>query len=401
MSNTTTLDGLFKRNYDTGSQVFTEQQNLKTYTWNKIKVSPLKPTPQGVYLPVNMRGNEDGSAINESEGFQDPGSFTPVQARVRCKRVVWPFKITGTAIELSESNKQAFMASVDAQQKDNFSRMMSDLNRQCLGKETGQISLVNVAGGLINSTALVVDNARLFRAGMKIDVFASIGGAKQIDGVSISAVTYSTNTLTLASNQSCDDNAIVVKKGVLDGVGSGYKELVGLQRICDTTTYGATFEDIAVASYSEWQGNVVDAGVAPVSQDLLQQTADRNTVVGGSKADFMISNTGQARTFLNTELQRTRFEPTKVLGGHTILKWNDMEWLIDKDYDLNEVGMYNMEYVQKYQSRDPHLAQHDGKILQRIGGFDMVAGYYVYYGDIGSWKRNAHARLINLTEPTF
>lgn len=400
MSNTTQLDAIFKRNYDTGSDVFVAQQNLKTYVWNKIKVSPIKPTPQGIFMPVGMSGNENGGAQNEDEGFDDPGTYNPVQPQITSRLVTWPFQVTGTAIELSESNKQAFAAALDTQQKDNMARMFSDLNRQVNGKGTGQISLAN---GADTSTSLVVDNPFPFRRGMRIDAFDTLGGTKEIDGIQITAVDYETSTLTLASTQTWSDNAIIVKKGKRDGVPSGQigKEINGVQAIADTTTYSTTFQNVAVATNPEWQGNLVDASIAPVSQDLLQRSANRGALVGGGDANFLISNYGQARTFLNTELQKTRYEPAEVKGGHTVLKWNDMEWLIDKDYDINEVGMYDTGHVQKFQTREPHLSKLTGSTLYQVDGFDKVGGYYAYYGNVGSWKRNAHTRLINLTEPTF
>jgi hypothetical protein len=401
MSNAVQLDAIFKRNYDTGSEVFASQQNLKAFFWNKIKVSPLKPTPQGIYMPVTMSGNENGGAQNEDESFEDPGTMNPQQPSIKSKLVTWPFQVTGTAIELSESNKQAFAAALHAQQKDNLNRMFSDLNRQSLGKGTGQLSLANGSGSGV--TALIVDNPFPFRRGMKIDAFASLGGAKEIDGVQITAVNYTTSTLTLAVASTWSDNAIIVKKGKRDGVLSGAigKELTGTQAICDTTVFSTTFQGLAVASNPEWQGNVVSAGTAPVSHDFLHRVLNRARIVGGGDPDTLISNYGQARVFLGSELTKTRYEPGSVKAGATVLKWMDLEWLIDKDYDFNEVGMYDSEYIQKFQTREPHLSKLTGLTLYQVGGFDKVGGYYSYYGDMGSWKRNANARGTDLTEPAI
>lgn len=401
MSTSTSLDGIFKRNYDTGSQVFEEQQNLKTYFWNKIKVSPMKPSAQNIWSPVTMSGNEAGSAINESQGFQNPDSMNPVQPQIAAKLVIWPFVITGTAIELSESNKTAFATGLDAQQKDNMGRIMSDLNRQSLGKGTGQLDLV--AANASASTTIQVTNILRFRRGMYLDCYVSVGGAQQFTNVQVTAVNYNAVPLTITVNQAvtCNAGDILVKYTVLNGAPVGGKELSGLQAICDTTTYSTTFEGVAVATNPEWQGNVISGNTSLVSQDLLQQTTNRGMAIGGNEPDTLLSNYGQARVFLNTELQKTRYEPTKVEGGHTVLKWNDMEWLIDKDYDFNEVGMYDTEFVEKFQTRDVHLGQLAGSTLYQIVGFDMVGGYYRYQGNTGTWKRNAHSRLTNLIEPTF
>lgn len=400
MSNTTTLDGIFKRNYDEGSEVLIAQQNLAAPSWKRFSVSPIKPTPQGIFMPVTMSGNENGGAINEDEAFQNPGSLNPIQPQITAKRTVWNFEITGTAIELSETNKQAFVQAMDAQQKDNMRRMLSDLNRQCLGTGIGQMALVTVAA-LAGATTLTVSNTLLFRRGMQIDAWTAVGGTKEAT-FTVTAVNYGAGTISvtaLPANVSIND--ILVKKGILDGAPADGKELSGVQKIVDTTTFGTSFENVAVATNPEWQGNVIDGLTSPVSQDLLQKTWNRNFLVGNSEANFLISNKGQQRTFLNTELQKTRYEPGEVKGGATVLKWQDMEWVADKDYPLNELAMLDTKHIEKFQTKDVHLAQHTGSTLYQKTGFDAVAGYYIYYGNMGSWKRNAHARLINLTEPTL
>lgn len=398
MSDTSSLNGIFKRNYNTGSDVFEEQQNLNAKTFSKIPVSSLKPTPQGIYSAVSMTGNELGSAINENQTFENPESYNPQQPFITSKLVVWPWVITGSAIELSETNKQAFATSLDAQMQDNLARINSDLNRQCLGKGTGQLSLAN---GGATSTSLVVDNFIPFRRGMKIDAYATIGGAKEINGATITAVNPNTSTLTLNSTQTWSDNAVIVKHTVQDGAPTGGKELTGFQAICDTTTYSSTFEGLSVAANPEWVGNVVSAGTAPVSQDLLQKAANYGFIVGGASGTYLISNVGQQRVYLNEQLQKTRYEPAVVKGGHTVLKWNDMEWMVDKDYDLNEIGMYDMSRIERFETRNVHVAELTGNQLYQVVGSDQIGGYYRYQGNTGTWKRNAHTRLINLTEPAF
>jgi len=398
----TTLDGIFKRNYNEGSEVLIEQQNLEAPMWGKYKVSPLKPSAQGVFTPVVMEGNEAGGAIFEREGFQDPDSLSSQQPYITSKLVVWPFEVTGSVVRLSESDKVAFAQGLDAQQKDNLSRMYADLNRQSHGTGTGQITLANGSGS--GSTSLIVDDPFPFRIGMRIDSYASIGGAKEIDGAKITAINYTTSTLTLDTASTWSDNSIICKKNVLAGVTSTagpFKEIMGWRGICDTTTYSSTFEGIAVSSYGQWQGNVVDASTAPVSQDLLQRTFNRSAIVGGKKPNRLISNYGQARTFLNTELQKTRYEPGTVEGGNVVLKWGTMEWLVDHTYPINEIGMQVSDGIQKFQTKDVHLSDLPGQTLYQIVGRDAVGGYYCYQGNLGTWKRSEQSRLIGLTEPSF
>ena len=400
MSDLTSFLGSFKRNYSEGSDVLKVQQNLKASFWGTIGVSPLKPSAQGIYNPVIMSGNENGGAIAEKEGFQTPGSVDPVQPTISAKLVVWPFEVTGSLIRQSETSKVAFARGLDAQQKDNLGRMYSDLNRQAWGTGTGQITLANGAG--VATASLVVDDPFQFRKGMKIDAYASIGGAKEIDGIEVTAINRSTSTLTLASVQTWSDNAVIVKKNILNGVTApNYKEIMGWRGIADTTTFSTTFQGVAVSSYGDWTGNVVDAASAPVSQDLLQRTYNRAPIIGGEIPNKLCSNYGQARTFLNTEIQKTRYEPGKVEGGNTVLKWGPLEWMVDHTYPIGEIGMMRSEGIQKYQTKDVHLSSLSGQGLYQNVGFDSIGGYYAYEGNIGVWKRNDQCRLTTLPEPTF
>lgn len=400
-TNLTQLDGAFRRNYNEGSDVMKEQQNLKAPMWGKWKVSDLKPSAQGIYSPVTMQGNEAGGAINEEEGFQEPDSVKPIQPTIVSKTVVWPFSITGKTIRLSETDKVAFAKALDLQQKDNMGRMYSDLNRQSWGVGTGQITLANGSGS--GATALIVDDPYPFRVGMRIDSYATLGGAKEIDGAVITAINYTTSTLTISPAQTWSDNTIIGKKNVLNGVTgvSDAKEIAGWRAICDTTTYSTTFQGVSTTTYGQWTGNVISASSAPVSQDLLQRTYNRGAIVGGQAPDTLVSNYGQARTFLNSELQKTRYEQGEVKAGSILLKWGTMEWVIDHTYPIGEIGMMVRDGIEKFQTRDVHLSELPGQGLYQITGRDAVGGYYVFEGNLGTWKRNEQNRLTDLTEPTF
>jgi hypothetical protein len=355
-----------------------------------------------------MTGNETGGAINETQAFQDPGNFNPQNPVILPKTNVIPIAVTGNSIELSKNDVQAFAASQDAIMTDGQKRLVSEINRQGLGKGTGQMSLANGAG--VAATALIVDNALPFRRGMRLDLWTALppalggAGTKEVSGATITAVNYNTNTLTLDSAQTWTDNDIIVLYTVLDNPPTGGKEITGVQAICDTTAFSTTFEGLSVTTNPEWVGNVVAASnnnSVPVSQDLLQQTYNRIRSVGGGNPNYLISNNGQQRTFMNTELQKVRYEPTKVEGGATVLKWMDMEWLYDKDYDLNEVGMYDLNHVEKLQTREMFLADYSGNTAYQVVGYDQIGMYYKYVANLATDKRNAHGRLTGLSEPTF
>jgi len=392
--NTSAGIGAFKTIYGPDTQAFKEQQNLMAKSFAKIPVYDEKPSPQGNTMVVTMSGNESGRAMNEYESMDDPESINPVPATVLPREFLSPFMVTGRAIALSESNKQAFGKMLDKQFKDNLNRGLSSLNRQCLGKGTGQMTLANGAGSA--ATALIVDNAIPFRRGMYLDSFATIGGAKEINHALVTDVNYSTNTLTISPAQTWSDNSVIVTSKVQDAPPTGGKELTGLQAICDTTAYSTTFENIVVANNPEWKGNVYDASAAPISQDILQKSLDQGMIVGGASPNLLISNYPQARSFKNTEIQKTRYEPTKIDAGATTLRWNELEWVREKDYDLDEVGMYDTNEVFRIQVGDLALDDTGGVTYSKVNGKNAITGFLSYYGNMGTWKRNAHIRVTNL-----
>ena len=403
-------DALFKRNYNSGNDVLIRQQNLSAPQWGKWKVSPLKPSPQGIYNPITMAGNENGGAINSEEVFQQPQSIVPLQPAIPQKLETWPFLISGSVIRLSESNTVAFIKGLDAQMQDNYARMFSDLNRQSWGTGTGQMTLTAAAG--VATLSVVVDNPYLFRQGMLIDIWDTLGGTKQVNGAYVQSVDITTATVTVKTAGqpgttpgpfTFSDNAIVCKHGKCDGVTSqqNAKEITGWQGICDVSTFGTIFEGVDTTQYPQFTGNVISAAGAPVSQDLLQRTKNRNYIVGGENPDKLVSNLGQARQFLNQELNKTRYEGGTVEAGNIKLMWGPLEWMTDWTYPLSEIGMMVENKIEKFQVADIKLNDLSGMTLTQVPNQDSVSGYYVWQGNIGVWKRNCFSRLTDLLEPTF
>lgn len=398
------LDGIFKRRYDTDSEAFVKQQNLKTFVFPKLKKSSIKPSAQGIFMPVVMSGNESGGAQNEREGFRQIQAMNPVQPQITAKNNFWPCTITEVAVELSKGgNEVAFAEGIDAQQNDDLKRMFSDINRQACGVGMGVMATVSVAA-LAGATTVTVSNTLPFRRNMVIDFWTDLpanAGTKQATAT-VTAVNYLAGTISvsaLPANVSLSD--IIVKQNILDNPPTDGKELTGLRKMADTTNFGPSYEGVTVASNPEWQGIVTDAGSVPISHDFLQKNKNRLAAIGDSTPNFLISNYGQARNFANTELPKTRYEPAQIKAGYTVLKWGELEWLVDKDWATGEVGMYDLDQVFRFETEPPHLSKLTGSTTYQITGFPMVGWHYTYIGNIGTWKRNSSGRIINLTEPTL
>lgn len=400
----TQLAETFKEIYHEGSDVFKKQQNLTSPFFDKIKKSPDELGPDGTFNSVTMSFDYSGGAQNENGTFDDYEGDNPAKPKIVPKLMTYPFEITGSVIALSKTNKQAFGKAMDYTMKNRYSVGFYDLERMAMGTGTGQMSLANGAGSAV--TALIVDDVTPFRVNMYIESFATIGGAKEI-GVTIpakiTAIDIGTRTITLSVAQTWSDNSIICKKGKMDGVTSlaNSKEMLGIRGLVDVSTFSTTFEGLSTTTYPQFTGNVVAAGSTPISHDFLQRLFNRAPIVSGEEPDMLLSNYGQARNFLNTELQKTRYEPGEVKAGATVLKWGKFEWMVNNNCPQTEVYFLNMGEINKYEVKALGLSDLPGYSLYQIQGKDAIGGYLVYRGNIGTWGRNRQCKGTELTEPTY
>lgn len=387
----------FKEVYKPDGEAFKKQQNLSCKFWKELKVGAEKPSNRGVIGVATMSGNEAGRAVNEDETFQAAGDLNPQRPTIHAREYVHPFSFSGRSIELSQSSKQAFAQITSAGMSDSMARACSSLNRQALGTGTGQMSLVN--GAVVVSRDVIVDNILPFRRGMIIDVWTAIGGAKQVDARTIRNIDLATLTITLDQDVSCDDDSIIVMSGVLDGAPPDGKELTGIQKMIDTNVFGNDYEGLSSVTNPEWRGNVIDGNGNPISQTLMQQTADRIALIGEGSPDLMVSNRGIRRDFLDTEVQKTRYEGQNIDSGFNKLKWNEFDWVVEKDCELGEMYFIDRNEAKRYETRDLHVGDHDNNQVLRVASRNAISGFFEYVGNIGTIKRNAHGKLTNLQDP--
>jgi len=398
-SNSENTSGFLKRTYGGDSKTF--QQNLEGKFYKEIETSPDKPNGEGFFSMSFIRGNEAGGAFNEDERTKDPQNPEPIQPRILPKNIHWPIQFTGRFKALSESNSAAFFDALDGNIIDAQARWVSDTNRQCFGNGFGTLTQVN--GAVPASTSVVVDSVQYLRVNMVIDGFDTIGGTKEINARKITAIDVDTNTITLDLAVTCSDNAVLVKEGMLDNPGTEGKELSGLARIVDTTVSGTTFQGISRSTYPEYRSNVVDANNVPVSQDLLQQLIDRIEIASGETPNLILSRQGVRRSWIGQAITQTRYQDDSLKTGAVNLTWAGLKWMTDKDCQTNTIYMLNTKpkYLAKYMLKDVHLADADGKEINKVQGFDKYYAYFIGYLNLGSQRPNAHGKIIKLTEPTF
>lgn len=395
--------GALKNFYGKDTLLF--QQNLTAKLFNSIPKSDEPIGGNGRFQATYMSGNESGGAINPGESLSRADDDDVLQPYIIPKLNHWPVEITGSEIRRSENIKGAFARLLTSRMGSALKRMNSDLNRQGFGDATGTLTQVN--GAVTASQTIIVDDVQYLRKNQYLDVYATLGGAREATKIKITGITISTNTITVDRIVTLSDNGVLVKHGVQDSIPSGSdgKELTGLGRMIDTTTSGVTYQGIDRSVYTDYQSNVIDAGNVPCSQAILERLLRRIQIVGGDDPTKIMSRHGVYSSFVNTTITQSQHMDDKIKAGHVSFTWNGYTWDIDKDCQKGTLYMLNMKtpYIGKYSIMDPDLADLDtmGQKFGHINGYDKHYAYYLAELNYGSDKPNAHGKVINLIEPTF
>lgn len=393
------LGGLLKRYY--GGQFITAQQQFDPDYISTMPRSSDKPGGDSgaVYLGINMQRRQNGGAQNENENFRANESGTKVQSTITSKVNIWAVEMSNKAIELSKGNPYAFVNGLEHEFSDALAAFKKDENRQCFGDGTGVLALVN--GAVVGSTSVIVDTpgVQYFFPGMRIDIHTSASVAEALN-VAISSIDESTLTLTLATAVTVSNNSYIRRAGVLANAPTDGKEMMGLSGIADNNTLFTTFQGLSRATYTQWQGTVVDAASAQLTSDLLQKLVDKVERRSGKTVDTLVSHRNQRRQYLNLVTPQKRFQDDSLDSGFQVLEWNGMKWAVSHDCQKDVIYAYPKKAVEVYESYALKLDDSNGNTLTRIPGTDTVEAYYKHYANIGTKHPASVGKLTSLATLT-
>lgn len=390
----------FKELYGADSESMKALLNDKAVLFSSYKSSG-KINDRGVKLPVVMEYDEAAGAMNELEAFRTSEAETIEAPVVYPKQVGANGRISERLITLgAQGSDSSFENTFDGYVRRKQRVFACELERQWLGSGNGTMTLVN--GAVSGSTTFVVDNPHVLRPGMYIDVIQSIGGTYDAQNVRISNVNANTSTVTVASAVTLTNDALVGRAGIFDAAPTDGKEITGMLRQYDTTSYGNTYLGVSRVTYQQWQSNVVNFNSTDISQDGLSQLYNRVLVISGEEPTDILSNHGQMRKMINTEIQKTQYTSQDIKAGATSLKWGTTKWTMHRYVDPGTVFMYAKSYIKKYQANDPDTAMdRDGAVLSRVGGYPLYEFAFLWFGNAANFDPRTGAKGINLNEPTF
>lgn len=397
-TNTSSVAGIAKRVYDTYVET---QQNLKTMALDEI-ASSLKnysPGGEGFFGDIDDYGNESIGAINEEESFRTIDAEHYAQWKVIPKVNVAPIQFSGLVSKALEGGEESFAnAVVDALDKAR-ERLKKDENRQFFGAGTGVLGAPNTTAS--NLLSFTVSSAQYFRANQVVDIFTSTGGVSVLSGLRLTDVDKVNNVLYAAASLgvALASTNVITKQNILLNAPTDGKEMMGLEGISDDGTLLATFQGLSVTQI--WRGRRIDTAQSNLTSDLMQRLVDDIHVIGGETADMLIIHPKQRRSYLNLVVPQKRYMDGDMDTGFSKLTFNGIDLFLDEDCQVDHLYAIKKSMVRKFELEKMSMGTHDGSdVFLRIANADIFQAYWRHYANIGTSKRNATGKLVNLSVPT-
>lgn len=291
-----------------------------------------------VVRPLKVRRNQGIGAVADNGNLPAIGRQTTVQAIIAAKFNYLRFGITGPMIKASQSDIGSFVRSASYELEEGYNDLMTDCNRQYSWDGTGK--LATVAAAAVASQSLSVSGRESVEAALKfldvnevIDIYDSTGVTLKASGISISAVsgapTDLTATLTLSAPVTCSATDILVRSGSINN------EIQGLLTALDGAT--STIYNVDRSIYTQFQGNVINAGGAQLTLDKMQQAYNEALRRGAGKVDAIYCDFDSLRMYQKLLTADKRYANT-VEGdgsfgkqGEFYLEFNGTPLVADKD----------------------------------------------------------------------
>jgi hypothetical protein len=246
---------------------------------------------------------------------------------------------------------------------------------------------------------------------MTFDVVDPTTGVKQQSGAAssleITAINETTNVITVSGtlgtfNTNISAGDFLVRSS--NGVNSFGKEWTGLGAIVKAT---GELHEIDPASYPVWAATEVALGTPGVSTGALTELALINLVQKvdkqGGDVDVILASPGVFNAYWDLLQGLRQFTNGATLeGGQRAFSFDAVGKPIKfvSDYAAPPSTLYALssKEIVVNRKRDWAWMDRDGSMWSRVADTDAYEARYYQYSQLGTYRRNAHAVLSNITE---
>jgi hypothetical protein len=373
----------------------------KTPALDFIKASSSNITRNGkeVVFDTHIGRNQGIGARNVREKLPTAGAQKYKQAHLYLKNLYGSIEVDGQLFEQAAEDYQAFINVVDNEIKGLRRDLAVDMNRQIYGDGSGKIAVVKTANTA--DTTVEFDSVHWVEYGMIVDILSADGATQKANEVEVVSVNTSTNVVTFSANVTCAVGDIIVRAS--NTANSFGKELTGLAKIVSAT---GSLHEINPADTPVWAATEVTLGSAGTPGTLteldlisLVQKVDKQ----GGDVDVFLASPGVYNAYWNLLQSFRQFTNTAALtGGQRSFTFEALGKPIRfvSDYAAPKGTLYALsskELVMN-QKKDWSWMDRDGSMWSRVADTDAYEARYYLYAELGTYRRNAHAKLSNIAE---
>lgn len=373
----------------------------KTPALDFIKASSSNITRNGkeVVFDTHIGRNQGIGARNVREKLPTAGAQKYKQAHLYLKNLYGSIEVDGQLFEQAAEDYQAFINVVDNEIKGLRRDLAVDMNRQIYGDGSGKIAVVKTNN--TSDTTVEFDSVHYVDYGMIVDILSADGATQKANEVEVVAINTATNVVTFSTNVTCAAGDIIVRAS--NGTNSFGKELTGLAKIVSAT---GTLHEINPTEVPVWASTEVTLGSSGTPGTLteldlisLVQKVDKQ----GGDVDVFLASPGVYNAYWNLLQSFRQFSNTATLtGGQRAFTFEALGKPIRfvSDYAAPKGTLYALSSKELVlnQKKDWSWMDRDGSMWSRVADTDAYEARYYLYAELGTYRRNAHAKLSNIAE---
>jgi hypothetical protein len=374
----------------------------KTPALDFIQSSASNITRNGkeVVFDTHVGRNQGIGARDIREKLPTAGAQKYKQAHLYLKNLYGSIEVDGQLFEQAAEDYQAFINVVDNEIKGLRRDLAVDMNRQIYGNGTGTIGVVTSTATA--SLTVEFDSVHYIDYGMVLDVLDASGAFAQLHNeVSVVSVDMATNIVTFDTALTVAAGDIIVRAS--NTTNSYNKELTGLSAIISAT---GSLHEIDPADTPVWSSTEVTLGSEGTPGTLteldlisLVQKVDKQ----GGDVDVFLASPGVYNAYWNLLQSFRQFTNTASLtGGQRSFSFEALGKPIKfvSDYAAPKGTLFALSSNELVLNRkkDWSWMDRDGSMWSRVTDTDAYEARYYMYAELGTYRRNAHAKLSNIAE---
>jgi hypothetical protein len=375
-----------------------EQLRDKTPALDFIESSAAHLTQNGkqAIFDTHVGRNQGIGARDVRETLPSAGAQKYKQANLYLKNLYGAIEVDGQLFEQAADNYNAFINVVDAEIKGLKKDLARDFNRQIYGDGTGTIATVATTA---TGTSIVMDQVTWADVDMTVSFIRS--GSVVGSQVTINSINETTKTITFSASVTAVAGDIMVRSS--NGTNSYNKEITGLGAIVKAT---GSLHGIDPATTPVWSSYVSSLATAPALGTLtelnlinLVQKVDKQ----GGEVDVFLASPGVYNAYWNLLQGLRQFtNGAGLTGGQRSFTFEALgkpiKFISDYAAPSNTLYALSSSELVLNRKRDWAWMDRDGSMWNRVGETDAYQARIFQYSELGTYRRNAHAKLTQIAE---